>query len=827
MTKRAERPFKGLMHRVAALKFVALCALLAENLTLAFWRLFFWCLLFAALWLFALPAVLGKVFEIFAFIVFTGGTLYLLWHDARLFRWPARAEVERRLQKYSGAAHQPLAAFSDRPAFSLNSDVTALWYREQQRRLSALKDLRLLKPSAFLAKRDPHALRALIVLFALCGFVVAGPERSARMMRGLWPFAPEDSGITSENITLLITPPKYTGLAQMILHGDEKNALSVPEGSAIKVIWRRSFSLPYSDPALYIDEQKLALKKTDDDTFVLETQFTNGKRLSLKAGLIPIASWGINAKLDTPPQIQITGEPKILPQGQIQIPVTLLDDYGVKDLQMDMTLETKITMALGVDAHENRGVMSPAQTKFEMTPVYDLTAHPWAGMPALITLSARDHKGQVAQAAPIKITLPERVFTNPLAQDLIGIRKNIIKAPLETYRQHWGMLEGFLQSNDSLKLDRGSRMAMRAAASRMAYNMPSAEVSGSLISLLWDTALHIEDGNLSLSARALKEAQQELQAALQDPNTSPQQIAQMMDKVREAMVDYLQSLAGEMQKRQAAGEMQEMSPEMFSNVMDMDALAKMFDQMEADAMNGDRNAAQNLLSQLQRFLDMANPSLETAMPKDVEKMMEAMKDMQAIVKEQEALLDETMKQGELLSMLDEMGMSGKREPPPFMHPEESSAKQEGLQKRLGDINKMLGDHGVPVPENLSSAEDAMKDAALSLSESAPDIAAVQQREALRLLKESQDKMSQQMAQRMQSMTGISFFSGGPQRYDPLGRPLGPDGQGPNSQNSNVKIPAEQERQRLQSIVDELRRRAGQRDRPQEELEYYRRLLKRF
>lgn len=43
----------------------------------------------------------------------------------------------------------------------------------------------------------------------------------------------------------------------------------------------------------------------------------------------------------------------------------------------------------------------------------------------------------------------------------------------------------------------------------------------------------------------------------------------------------------------------------------------------------------------------------------------------------------------------------------------------------------------------------------------------------------------------------------------------------------VKIPSEAERKWVQEILNELRRRASDRRRPQEELDYYRRLLKRF
>ena len=90
-------------------------------------------------------------------------------------------------------------------------------------------------------------------------------------------------------------------------------------------------------------------------------------------------------------------------------------------------------------------------------------------------------------------------------------------------------------------------------------------------------------------------------------------------------------------------------------------------------------------------------------------------------------------------------------------------------------------------------------------------------------------MAQQLQQRMQQMTGfmLSFGGGGGMQYDPLGRPYGEGNQDGKGHSSNVTIPDEREQRRVDEILQLLRRRASQNDRPREELQYYRRLLKRF
>ena len=61
-------------------------------------------------------------------------------------------------------------------------------------------------------------------------------------------------------------------------------------------------------------------------------------------------------------------------------------------------------------------------------------------------------------------------------------------------------------------------------------------------------------------------------------------------------------------------------------------------------------------------------------------------------------------------------------------------------------------------------------------------------------------------------------------HDPLGRPLTNGGA---YEQGDVKIPDNNVMQRARDILEELRRRAGERDRPQIELDYIDRLLQRF
>ena len=76
--------------------------------------------------------------------------------------------------------------------------------------------------------------------------------------------------------------------------------------------------------------------------------------------------------------------------------------------------------------------------------------------------------------------------------------------------------------------------------------------------------------------------------------------------------------------------------------------------------------------------------------------------------------------------------------------------------------------------------------------------------------------------------GSGPLPGSPDQADREGRdPLGRYNQGTSSDNADVTVPEERERQRTQAIQEELRRRGAEQERPRQELDYIDRLLKQF
>ena len=72
-----------------------------------------------------------------------------------------------------------------------------------------------------------------------------------------------------------------------------------------------------------------------------------------------------------------------------------------------------------------------------------------------------------------------------------------------------------------------------------------------MVDYLWTIALGIEDGDLSLAAQALRDAQEALRKALEN-GASDEEIQRLTENLRQAMQQFLQALADEAQQNPQA-----------------------------------------------------------------------------------------------------------------------------------------------------------------------------------------------------------------------------------------------------------------------------------
>ncbi len=168
-----------------------------------------------------------------------------------------------------------------------------------------------------------------------------------------------------------------------------------------------------------------------------------------------------------------------------------------------------------------------------------------------------------------------------------------------------------------------------------------------------------------------------------------------------------------------------------------------------------------------------------------------------------------------------------------INPSDLAGRQGGLADRLDQLDSQMGDGarggaagGDPgdAPDNgdanqlLEQARRAMREAENALRQGDGQGALAAQEEALQALRDGARQLASEMAQEGEDGQGE-----GRAVVDPLGRTAG----GIAGPGDNVSVPDEMERKRAREILDELRRRSGERRRPAMELDYLRRLLERF
>lgn len=837
---------RKLLRKVKRTRFLTGAAIAVERIVEKSWRLLSWILFFFGLWLLQIPDNFLPKGQLLSTLIFFAGIFIIIRKDISGLSLPTENEIDRRIESTSALNHRPLAALRDKLANPKKMHSRTLWHSARHHLIEALSKIKPSYPKSLITLRDPHALRFAAALIFILGLSVAGNDYSSRISQGILPFSYNSDGTQKKTTRFIITPPKYTGVPQIILNGSGKKSLDLPAGSLVKVVINGGFVRPIVN----IDGIKIPFDDSGSHNYSLETTIPDGNSLHVTQSFLPRGSFKYNLRPDKPPEISMDSDNiNLAPRGSINIPFKVTDDYGVTVMSMHMELDLshdtdKDIRPLGKAITLSRSVLSPAGKTFDITPSFDLTAHPWAGLPVEMSFRGQDYLGQQSNVEILQITLPERKFINSLAQKIITIRKQLIQNPFDHYETLINQLETLQTHPDDFNRDNVVLLALRTAASRLYWSGPSLETAESVVDLLWDAAIKIEEGNLSVAALKLREAQNNLEAALRNPDATNEDLAQLMDNFRHAMGEYLRELQNNLPRLIAEDENPMYLP---AKLLTSQTLAEIFDKIESDMMSGNRSAAQQMLSQLENLFS-ANP-VSMNLPDNIVKMMEAANELERIISDQKALLEQTKIE---ISDIDKTNMIrrdfGKTLPPdtelmdnwgiiempPTPHKDSTNeqgsiansqplqTKQESIRLSLAALMVIANEAIGKTPDNMLKAENEMQASSQDLWNNNPQQSKNHQQNAIDYLEQSQQKMSEILAEQMKKIKLISFGAG--MKMDPLGRPYGDDG---HSTESNVQIPDESEKKRAQEILQLLQKRAGELDRPPAELDYYRRLLRRF
>jgi uncharacterized protein (TIGR02302 family) len=805
-------------NRLTRLLLLSRAALAWEKLWPALWPALFVIGVFAVIALFdALSWLPGPAHAaiLTGFAVALGAAAF--WALRRLV-WPNALAARRRIEVKSGLAHRPLAALVDRPSEPLDGGSAGLWEAHRRRVAAMVRGLRVGWPAAGLARHDPWGLRSILAILLLVAAIDAGADWRERLSRALTPSWNGGEPGPGASFDIWITPPDYTGLAPQFLRADTAGTIRVPIRSKLLAQIHGSGALPH----LSIDDAVNDFEAIDKNNFRAEATLTQGKSLAVSEGGTTLGRWPIEIIPDNPPVAAFAEPPKPTIHAALHLAYQATDDYGVEDVKAVISrVDGKSTDKLEIELP-----LPGLHLKEAHAGTYqDLSPHPWAGLAVDIRIVATDALGQTGESEPVHITLPERDFRNPIARAIIDQRKELVKDP-DAHEAVAEILDDLNARPARYRDDTVVYMALQLAALRLRETDTDAAIAA-VVPLLWDTALRIEDSGMSVAERDLRRLQQELQDALAR-GASDEEIDRLMREMQQALNQYLQALAQNMERHPN----QTAQPTDPSRVLTGRDLQRMLDRARELAHNGAQQQAREMLSQLQDMLEnlrMARPGDQQHAPSEAGQMMRGLQDM---MQRQQQLLDRSFRaQRQMNGGKDQNGQQPGDEDS-LDNLGAAAGQQDDLRHALGDIMRHLGADAGDIPDALGRAERAMRDATGALQRGDPGAAIGAQTDALDQLQQGAREFAQQLRDHMQN--GWETQGDDPGAYgndppdmgnrDPFGRALS----GNNLfDQGDVQIPDEGILQKSREILDELRRRAGERARPTIELDYIERLLRRF
>ncbi len=771
-----------------------------------------------------LPALPGWL-HLAVLLGFAGAIAWTLWRGFRFFAAPAFPEARRRLEIVSQLEHRPLALLRDSQATGADDPGTrALWLAHRQRMLERLANLRSVRPAPGLARRDPLAFRGAVLVLLSAALIMSWGEGWERIARAGLPDIEGAAAAGPAALEVWLTPPPYTRLAPRFLTARQTitEPLHVPAGAKLLAHVRGG----RGTPELRLGATSIPFTAMSARSFRAEGKLTATTRLTVTQRGRILGQWAINVVRDQPPSIGFLRPPSKTSRSTLRLDFEAKDDYGIASVRAYIRRANQGSQ--GDDEVITLKLPAGAGGKaLKSASYHDLTAHRWAGLAVIIRLEAVDAIGQKGLSAPFKTVLPERVFTHPIARALIEARKELIRDPAN--RQAVAEIVGDLSARpDRYNHDIVAFMAMRSVRARLFMDR-SKRALREVGRLLWDTALRIEDGRLSLAERDLRKAQRELMEALSKDRLADKELQRLVDKLQKALDRFMRQLAEQMKK----------NPERFGQDTPLDRNAMVLEQRDLQRMlqrlrdlarSGNRRAAREMLSMLRRMLENLQGMARQRGQQGKHPAAKVMRDLQGLIRRQQRLMDRTFRDAQRLGRRGENAPGQRGENAPGRDQGETrqsrqgmAGEQETLRRGLGGVMRRLDELLGRIPGNLGRAEREMLGAGEALRRGQPDRAVPPQGRALQQLRSGSRQAMQRFGRRLGMMRGRPGWRRGDRR-DPFGRLR--EGTG-GFNTSDIKIPEESELQRAREIMDELRRRAGERHRPKLERDYIDRLLRRF
>jgi Domain of unknown function (DUF4175) len=795
---------------------------------------------------------------------------------------PTQSQARRRVERDSGLAHRPLDTLVDTPA--LNADDTA-W---QNHLVNAQIQIQRAGTSSLrptLAPMDKYFLRIAAPILLLLAFMVGAGDNYERLRASLTPGWIYGMSAKTAHFEAWIDPPQYTGRPPSYFK--DQQSMDAPEGSEFVA----RISGLKTAPRLVLHEgnrtRRITAKRLGPQSFEARVIITKGTVASYRIGQSE-KIWVLNVAKDLHPIVRFDVAPDAGKRDRLIFTYSLSDDYGVENLLLSMALESDPETSEQISVTlPGSSVRSAAKEPGGV----DLTKHKWAGKKVQGRLLAIDGKRQIGSTAMYNFVVPDKIFVEPLAKAVAEQRQLILAgmdaktvgyAPYpKEHKVKSTNKPLFAVERPDMAIDRAPATVQRTAllidaitdkpvgvfedpsvymGLRNIYRrLQTAQAVGELGGIpedLWTIALRAEFGRLGNAKEDMQRAERALNNAM--ARRAPQrEVDALFDRYNEAVDRYMEFLMLE-----AAKNAQEQSADGEGGGdadFNTDEIQALLDAIEEANRMGDTVAARKALAKLAQLLE--NMKIQLAQggggsgsgvgESMSEELKEALEDLNDVLGEQRRLRDETQDAGRAeADMWDGQQEAENKQPGDQPSGSELADQQGQIADMLGALEDAAngqngtgkqedesmggegeedgsgGVGGADIKQALEDAKDAMGLSEQSLKDGEFYSAGRAQSDAIDALRQAGEGLLEQEAERLKAEQGEE--GGQKANKDGLGNadPFGRE-DGNSMGEADTDIPEKSDQQRARELLEELRRRSGERERGETEREYLERLLERF
>ncbi len=867
--------------------------MVAEVAVRAFWP--FWTVLFLVL----APLMMGwqdylplEVFWAGAVISVIGLIATLIW-GLRKFRVPSKAEAVERVD--AALPGRPIAAVADVQAIGSGDHASeAVWQTHMARMAERTKDARAIEPDLRVSDRDPYGLRFIALLFFVTALLFGSLFRVTSV--GEIVTGGEQTLATGPVWEGWVEPPAYTGKPALYLNDIPAGPLRVPEGSQI------TLRLYGEVGALTVAETVSGRVDEVGAASDAQQQFEIAQSGTLTITGDTETAWEVTAIEDLAPTVELTGPIEADAMGELSQPFTAYDDYGVEFGTATITLdlaavERQHGLVVDPDPMEPLVLDLPMpftgdRADFDEFLIDDLSKHPLANLPVIMQFEVTDAAEQAGTSLAEPIILPGRRFFQPFARAIVEQRRDLLWSKANARRVNQ-ILRAVSHRPEGLFSNETTYLRLRTIIRRldnMAEFGMTDEGQAEVAEALWELAIQLEDGRLADARERLRRAQERLAEAMRN-GASDEEIAELMQELREATDDYLRMLAEEMEPNDGTDQADSGQQ---GETMSMDELQALMDRIEELMQEGRMAEAQELMEQLNQMMENLQVTQGEGGDGPRTPGEQSMQDLADTLRDQEELSDDSFSdlqeqfnpsdQGQQQQQPGQQGQQGQEqgqqgegqrsgepqgqgqqgqnggqenqggqqgrgqsvgrdsqsgeqrgdgaggEGDPRSLADRQQALREELQRQRDGLPNLDGEAGDIARRSLERAEGAMEGAEEALRNGDLAEAIDRQAEAMDALRNGMRELGQALAENQNAEPGQGSEEG-----EASGRPI-PGQRDPlgREMGNTGQLGTDQEllgreeiNRRAEELLGEIRRRSAEQNRPELERDYLRRLLDQF